>query len=448
MLRDFFGRFLPANASTLVSVKATASDYLVSFDLGALNPLIKAAGAGVTYEPAALVYKATEQDDGKWRVVLDSLPKIASSAGDMRTSVEFTNFRQTLLIDPAIAWYLSGSANSDKGVVETHAPKLDQTIDFGPFHADAATVVNPDGSVSTTVKEDFSDIGVKTSVVGKNDAPASISGRLKKALLNVAIDGLKTRTAFDLLALIAAHPSRADLAPHEAELKGLLKELAAPGLKFVEGGEAHEALIQSKIGAVALASLKGQFGMANAGPHSSVSLILSAGGLSLPVGLAPPGAADLTPSEIDLAATFKGIDIAAAANEAIADMRLQGDDPPISEADSAKVMAALLSAGPMRLDIALSHIHAPAIDASFEGEIRYAPGKPSGVLTIHMRGFDKTMAAVKALGPAVAVKALPGFAMAKGLAKTDSDGSLSWVVEIGQDRSITVNGLPLGKAPD
>ncbi len=224
--------------------------------------------------------------------------------------------------------------------------------------------------------------------------------------------------------------------------------MAAPGLKLVEGGEGREALIELKIGAVALAGLKGQFGVANAGPHSSVSLSLSAGGLSLPVGLAPPGAADLTPSEIDLAATFKGIDIAAAANEAIADMRLQGDDPPISDADSVKVMAALLSAGPMRLDIAPSHIHAPAIDADFEGEIRYAPGKPSGELTIHMRGFDKTMAAVKALGPAIAVKALPGFAMAKGLAKTDSDGSLSWVVEVAQDRSITVNGLPLGKAPD
>ena len=199
---------------------------------------------------------------------------------------------------------------------------------------------------------------------------------------------------------------------------------------------------------MALSSLKGEVGVANAGPQSSISFNLSTGGLSLPVGLAPPGAADLTPSELDLAATFKGIDIAAAANEAIADLRLQGDEPPISDADSAKVMAALLSAGPMRLDIAPSHIRAPAIDADFEGAIRYVPGKPSGAVTIHMRGFDKTMAAVKALGPAIAVKAMPGFAMAKGLAKSESDGSLSWVVEVGENRSITVNGLPLGKAPD
>ena len=188
--------------------------------------------------------------------------------------------------------------------------------------------------------------------------------------------------------------------------------------------------------------------MANAGPKSSISFSISTEGLSLPVGLGPPGAADLTPSKLDVAATFRGIDIAAAANEAITDMHLQGDDPPISDADSEKVMAALLSAGPMRLDIAPSHVRAPAIDADFQGVVRYVPGKPSGVVTIHMREFDKTMAAVKALGPAIAVKALPGFAMAKGLAKSESDGSLSWVVEVGEDRSIKVNGLPLGNAPE
>ena len=51
-----------------MTVKPEASDYVISVDLSALNPLLKAAGAKVSYEPATLVYKATEQDDGKWRV--------------------------------------------------------------------------------------------------------------------------------------------------------------------------------------------------------------------------------------------------------------------------------------------------------------------------------------------------------------------------------------------
>jgi hypothetical protein len=42
---------------------------------------------------------------------------------------------------------------------------------------------------------------------------------------------------------------------------------------------------------------------------------------------------------------------------------------------------------------------------------------------------------------------LGGLALAKTLAKTDSDGALTWVAEYGVDGSIKVNGLPLGKAP-
>ena len=39
------------------------------------------------------------------------------------------------------------------------------------------------------------------------------------------------------------------------------------------------------------------------------------------------------------------------------------------------------------------------------------------------------------------------LAMAKGLAKADSDGSLTWVGEIGADGVMKVNGLPIGKSP-
>jgi hypothetical protein len=42
---------------------------------------------------------------------------------------------------------------------------------------------------------------------------------------------------------------------------------------------------------------------------------------------------------------------------------------------------------------------------------------------------------------------LGGLALAKGLAKTESDGALSWVAEYAADGAVSVNGMPLGKAP-
>ncbi len=188
-------------------------------------------------------------------------------------------------------------------------------------------------------------------------------------------------------------------------------------------------------------------GISDAGPASAVDLALSADGFSLPVGLAPPGAAALTPSKIDVGATLKGIDLTAAASTAIDQLRLDGKGPALTDEDMAKVAQALMSAGPLRVEIQPSHLTAPALDADIQGEISYAVGRFSGSMTIRMRNFDKTMAAVRGLGPEVESRALPGLAMAKGLAKTESDGSLSWIIEVSQNRAISVNGIPLGKAP-
>jgi hypothetical protein len=448
-LKALIAKFFPAaeaGASPLVKVTAEASHYLVSADLAAINAVL--AETGVSYDPAVIVTKAIEQDDGNWRIAMDSLPRIGFHSNDASGALELTNFRSSALISPAVAWLLSGSASMDKGSFQLENPKLTQGIDFGPAQEALTTSVNGDGSVSTQVKEEIAELGLKAAGTGENDSPINFSGRAEKALINLGVDGFKSRKAFDLWSLLAAHPARADLAAHEAELKDLLKELAAPGLKLEEGLEAQKAVVTAALGAIALADLKYQLGAANAGPQSSIHFSVSADGLSLPVGLLPPNAGALTPSKIDVAATLKGIDIAAAANEWISDLTLAGEGPALSDDNADKVEAAFLSAGPVQIEFAPSHVVAPAVDADFAGLVRLDHSKPTAAITIHARSFDKTMAAVKELGPDIAGKAMPGLALAKGLAKSEGDGSLSWLVELDAERSIKVNGIPFGKAPD
>jgi hypothetical protein len=302
--------------------------------------------------------------------------------------------------------------------------------------------------VSTQVKEEIAELGLKAAGAGENDSPINFSGRAEKALINFGVDGFKSRKAFDLWGLLAAHPVRADLATHEAELKGVLKELAAPGLRLDEGIEAQNTVVTASLGAIALADVKYQLGAANAGPQSSINLNVSANGLSLPVGLLPPNAGALTPSKIDVAATLRGINITAAANEWISDLSLQGDGPLLSDDNADKVEAAFLSSGPVQIEFAPSHVVAPAVDGDFTGTIRLDHNKPTGAITVHMRNFEKTMAAVKGLGPDIAAKIMPGLALFKGLSKTENDGSFSWLFELDAERSIKINGIPFGKAPD
>ncbi|MBV8439046.1 MAG: hypothetical protein JO312_00540, partial [Hyphomicrobiales bacterium] len=74
-LQDLFAKYLPgAGAAPALKVTPESDHYRITVDLSAVNALTK--GVGASYVPAAIVYKATEQDDGKWRVALESLPKI------------------------------------------------------------------------------------------------------------------------------------------------------------------------------------------------------------------------------------------------------------------------------------------------------------------------------------------------------------------------------------
>ena len=84
---------------------------------------------------------------------------------------------------------------------------------------------------------------------------------------------------------------------------------------------------------------------------------------------------------------------------------------------------------------------------TLEGQVHLEGARPSGVLKIHVRNFDNTIAALKALGPLATPQLLGGMVLAKSLGKSESDGALTWVAEYGVDGSIKVNGLPLGKSP-
>src|SRR3984957_5343819 len=195
-LKALIAKYLPAaqaGATPLVTVKADGLHYLVSADLSALNALL--AETGISYDPAIIAYQAVEQDDGNWRVAMDSLPKIGFHSKDATGAIEFTNFRSAALISPAIAWLLSGSATMDKGTFQIQNPKITQTIDFGPVQESIASTVAGDGSVSTQVKEEITELGIKAAGAGDGDSesPINFSGRAEKGLINLGVDGFKSR---------------------------------------------------------------------------------------------------------------------------------------------------------------------------------------------------------------------------------------------------------------
>ena len=144
-------------------------------------------------------------------VVQDSLPKIVTHAQDVTNVFTIDNYRQTIVIDPAIAWWTSGAASADKGNLTAEAPKFSQSIDFGRLKGDYATTVNANGSVSSTVKQEIADIAFKVASTDKDGNPVSSSGRMD----NVGLQYRDRRTEFEE----AVRPDQPSLRPSGRSLR-------------------------------------------------------------------------------------------------------------------------------------------------------------------------------------------------------------------------------------
>ncbi len=134
-LQALFDRFFPAppaGGPAFVTVKPGGGDYIVSADLGTMNGLLKAVGVGAFYEPATLLYKLFEQDDGNWRLVQDSMPRIVSHAGDATSTIDIQNYKQTVVIDPTLAWWKSGSGSAGPGRPDPARAQRRRELRFRP----------------------------------------------------------------------------------------------------------------------------------------------------------------------------------------------------------------------------------------------------------------------------------------------------------------------------
>jgi hypothetical protein len=455
-LDAFFAAYLGKPAAgdpATLAVTPEGSDYAVSLDLAALMAPFRSAGVFYDfYDPAPLHYKLFEQDDGAWRIESSGFPPISMHTKDGESTIAIVGYKGQFVIDPAIAWWRSGSGSADKINVKAHGDGFDETLDAGSLQMTASSQAAGEGAVSSVMQESLADLAVRfagtpgAAKAGADAKPVDVGAHADKALIEARLDGLRSRAALDLWAFLVAHPSRAELAANEAALKTLLTDALAGQLKFDENIGLQKIAVQMPQGAVVMDAAKIGFGGAT-GATSAFEQHFTVDGLTLPPGLVPPMYRDLVPTTVDLGFKASGFDFAAASAEAIADMHLAGDKEPISSEDEAKVWAKLLGAGPVIVDVPPSRLLGPQLDLSIQGQVRYQGDKPSGTFTVHMRNFDKTMAALKSLGPAAEREIIPFLAMAKGMAKTEGDGALTWVGELGADGMMKINGLPLGKAP-
>jgi hypothetical protein len=457
---DFVKTYAGADAASepALIIKPAGDAYLVAVDLAALTAPLKALG--IIYEPATLTFKVFGEDDGAWRVEAADVPAIVSHQqhpnGAIDSSLTFSAVKSVVVLDPKLMWARSAEMSDERMSVLAHGAGIEESFEFGPMAAKMTSEARGDGAAASTLEESFGAISFNFLVDPQLAHPNSITEAKRVAIKGGAqsgeakamIDGLKTKPFLDAWAFAVVHSAPGEIAANAAALKTLLTAAAATQPSFSESGSLKSLTIDAPQGTIAVAEGEFGVGVSATGRTSRFEERIAAKGLALPDAMAPPMVKTLVPTAFDLAFKISGIDINAAAAEAVADMKVTNDGVSLSPDDQAKVLAALLSAGPLVVDVPPGHITAPQLDIAFEGKVQYAQGgKPTGAFTVHMRDFDKTVTAVKGLGPDAEKQLAPALAIAKGLAKAEADGALSWVGEIGVDGVMKVNGLPLGKAP-
>ena len=431
--------------------------YTVAIDLAAASAPMKASG--FSYDPAIIKIALTEQADGMWRYEAAAFPPLSFHMKDGSGSINLTDYKTAGLFDPALAWFKTVQGSAGGGRFQVKAPGVEEAFDFGALTANGTGTAGAAGAISTAIHEDIASIaGAFTVTPGamasppapaaKGDAkPVKSDIRIEKVAVDIALDGLKTHPLLDLWAFSVAHPTRPELAANEAAFKDLLRAALPGAYKLSETFAMGAISVEAPQGIFKATGGKGGLAASGSGAANTFEEHFAVDGLTLPAGLVPQQFAALTPNAVDIGFKVSGFDLLAGANEAINDMHLAGDGPPISKDDEPKVKAKFAGAGPIVVEIQPSHIVAPQLDIAFEGKINWDGAKPVGTVTVHMRNFDKTVTALKALGPAASPQMLGGLTMAKGLAKTEADGALTWVGEMGADGQMKVNGMPLGKAP-
>ncbi len=358
------------------------------------------------------------------------------------------------MFDPKLNWVASSQGGADKISLVERGPGIEEFVEFTGIKFDGATKSGASGLV-TTVSETLDSLNFVMDVDPKGiDAathgpakPVHVSAQGGKGEINVKLADFQPGPLLDAWRFAAARRERADYARDFEGLKSVLTALVADHLTLEESFKLDKLDVMSEVGPVKVEGLVAGGGIVSKGADSGFSEHLAARSIKLPEGLVPPIYAAVTPTAFDIGFQAHGFDVELAVQEWLADVKLAGDGPVLSDADQDKVHEKLIGSRPIVIDILPSHITGPSLNLAFQGKVTVERSKPTGAITIKLQDFDKTATAVRRLDPKTEQQLTPVIAMAKGLGKPDADGALIWVCSLGADHVIKVNGLPLGKAP-
>ncbi|MEF0938682.1 hypothetical protein [Rhizobium sp. BR 362] len=441
--------FLPDDLvkSGFVAVKPASGHYEITYDLQKLFDKLNVSGFDVTgLKP--LMALATPQDSGLWNIEGNNAVDVtarskpgSSPDAEFRYAVASSSF--TGVFDPAIHYVRSMDVKGSGITLATRTTdngvqKNDITIDGINYALSSSSSGEPD-------KLDLQMIGGLQSFNDKISSDSETLGELKIGAIDFRANATKLplKALNEILRFISDHKETKTLSDSEsAALKALLRN-AMPLLGSLEESvSAKDIAVTTPLGNGGLQQMGYSFKIAGPANAMNADFGMRAEKLTLASGLVPQDYVAFIPDAAELQMQLPNLNFSA-----LLDVLQQSDfnNPAGTASMDDKLQQAMFPDGTMTINFpkisAVSGLYDIEASGSMRGWLN-EKDRVSMTMTVFARDLDKTITAVQG-----AAKTEPdlnqlsfGLMMAKGFAKTDTDGRSRWDVSIAEDNSVTING--------
>ncbi|MDP1700670.1 MAG: hypothetical protein Q8L53_06905 [Aestuariivirga sp.] len=436
----------------VVTVIPSGEAYDVKVDLAPF--LAKIPEPNFSAEVSPFEMKLADQGGGKWLVTQDSpfsfsakIPgkfEVIAKVGAMKVSSVFDENLQVFISSTTeFADFSLEEIFTEPGLGPVHVTVDSKSMRYETT-ATASGADAVDGTIQMTMSGFFERITAPVSPA--SPVTMDVDFIAGPSTTETIIKGLKNRAINKLITWFIAHPSQASIKASQSELKAILGASLPLFENISSTGTLKDFFAPTTpIGPVSIANVGFNIGMNGIVVEGAVHEGFTVEGLTLPYGFVPPWATDLVPDKLALDFKISDFNLADPVGMLL-DMIDLNEAKPTTPEENMKLLTALLPKGAVQISMGPSKVTSKVYDVDFEGSMTAGPvGVPLGAATIRAKGLDDVMKALQAAPPEMVGQAIPAVIAAKGMAKTEADGSLSWKIENTISGTVLVNGIDISK---
>lgn len=347
--------------------------------------------------------------------------------------------------DPAIRLFRSGMGHASGGTVTMDDGKQKLEASFGPLDFTQSSTANPDKT--TDLASGGTIAGFKETITGPDTPPVTFT--VDKLKADATIKGVKVNEIKELIGFVMDHAKEKDLKVEDKKALALLARKALPLLSSIDENVVMDNIIIAAPGVgVKVQNVTYGFGMNGLTDNSNFRLAF---GFTNPEVTGIPQVlayGDLIPKDFRMNIEIPNLNFASAAN-AFFDQADFDKPEPLTKEQSDAIGKLFLKDGRVDVDVpelsARSNLYDISVSGKFSSFVEEKPVKATAEFDVTARNIDGTIKGIQELAQRVPDlnTASFGLMMAKGMAKTDPDGTSHWKVEVSDDGVVKINGQQL-----